>query len=111
MDFSTGTHPRQGQSVLNGRSHHPFSPPSSRPCLCLNDQGGGVMHIMYDVAPTLRQQMKHHEPIVLVYESHGQDARYRPLGEICETVSAKYGLGGGNVPIVVMRDETGAGQR
>ena len=53
------------------------------------------MQIEYDIAPTLRSQTKHHEPIVLVYESHGQDSRYRPLGETCETISAKYGLGGG----------------
>ena len=34
------------------------------------------------------------------FESHDQDARYRPLGEVAETVSAKYGTGGGNQPIV-----------
>ena len=35
------------------------------------------------------------------YESHDQDAWYRPLGEVSETVSAKYGTGGGNQPIVI----------
>mgnify|MGYP002525972300 CR=1 FL=1 len=59
------------------------------------------MSVSYDVTSTLRSQTKHHEPIVLVYESHGQDARYRNLGETCETISAKYGLGGGNVPLVL----------
>ena len=39
--------------------------------------------------------------VCLVYESHNQDSRYRPLGDICETVSAKYGTGGGNQPIVL----------
>lgn len=38
---------------------------------------------------------------VVVFESHDQDARYRDLGEVSETVSAKYGTGGGNQPIVV----------
>ena len=38
---------------------------------------------------------------VLVYERHDQDSRYKPLGEISETVSAKDGTGGGNTPIVV----------
>lgn len=33
--------------------------------LCLNDQGGGVMYVSYGKTGTLRQQMKHHEPIVL----------------------------------------------
>lgn len=59
------------------------------------------MNISYDVTSTLREQTKHHEPIVLVYESHGQDARYRDMGKTCETISAKYGLGGGNAPIVL----------
>lgn len=38
---------------------------------------------------------------VLVYERHDQDARYRLLGDVCETVSAKYGTGGGNMPMVL----------
>lgn len=44
-------------------------------------------------------------PDVVVFESHDQDARYRDLGEVSETVSAKYGTGGGNQPIVVSVDE------
>ena len=44
-------------------------------------------------------------PVVLAYESHGQDARYRPMGDVCETVSAKYGMGGGNAPIILTKDE------
>lgn len=35
-----------------------------------------------------------HIPVVLVYESHGQDCRYKPLGEVCSTISQKYGTGG-----------------
>lgn len=31
---------------------------------------------------------------MMVFESHGQDSRYRDMGEVCETISAKYGLGG-----------------
>lgn len=42
----------------------------------------------------------------LVYEQHSQDARYNPLGEVCETVSAKYGTGGNNQPIVVLPFDT-----
>lgn len=36
-----------------------------------------------------------------VFENHSQDSRYRELGEISETVAAKYGTGGNNMPIVV----------
>ena len=35
-----------------------------------------------------------HVPCVLVYESHGQDCRYTPLGDTCSTISQKYGTGG-----------------
>ena len=37
----------------------------------------------------------------IVYENHSQDSRYKPLGEVCQTVSATYGMGGNNQPLVV----------
>ena len=36
-----------------------------------------------------------------VYENHSQDTRYKDLGDICQTVSATYGMGGNNQPLVV----------
>ena len=41
----------------------------------------------------------------VVFESHGQDSRYNEMGEICETVTQKYGTGGCNTPIVVKIDD------
>jgi len=38
-----------------------------------------------------------------VYELHSQDSRVRELGDVCTTVSATYGAGGGNVPITLMQ--------
>jgi len=38
-----------------------------------------------------------------VYELHSQDSRVRELGDVCSTVSATYGAGGGNVPITLMQ--------
>jgi DNA (cytosine-5)-methyltransferase 1 len=32
---------------------------------------------------------------------HGQDSRVRELGDVCTTVSATYGTGGGNVPVTL----------
>lgn len=52
-----------------------------------------------------QQHRKNCDRVVLVYERHDQDARYRLLGEVCETVSTKYGTGGGNMPIVVVSDD------
>ena len=66
------------------------------------------MSVSYDKTSTLRSQTKHHEPLVLVYESHGQDCRYKPLGEVCSTVSQTYGTGGGNVPIVLESNQNHA---
>jgi DNA (cytosine-5)-methyltransferase 1 len=36
-----------------------------------------------------------------VYEMHGQDSRVRELEDVCTTVSATYGTGGGNVPVTI----------
>lgn len=38
---------------------------------------------------------------LVVFENHAQDSRVREMGDVCSTVSAKYGTGGGNTPIVV----------
>ena len=65
------------------------------------------MAVSYDVTGTLRAEMGGHPPLVLVYESHGQDCRYKYLGDVCSTVSQKYGTGGGNAPIVVEIHEDG----
>lgn len=40
------------------------------------------------------------EHLPVVFENHSQDSRYRPLGETCQTVSATYGMGGNNQPLV-----------
>jgi DNA (cytosine-5)-methyltransferase 1 len=36
-----------------------------------------------------------------VYELHGQDSRVKELKDVCGTVSATYGMGGGNVPVTI----------
>lgn len=43
-------------------------------------------------------QMDNHQP--LIFESHGMDARYRQMGDVAPTMSARYGTGGNNVPLV-----------
>ena len=66
--------------------------------LCLNDQGGSVMECSEDVSGTLRTQEHGHQP--LVYENHGIDARYTGPHRVAPTMSARYGTGGNNVPLV-----------
>ena len=66
--------------------------------LCLNDQGGSVMECSENVSGTLRAQEHGHQP--LVYENHGIDARYTGPHRVAPTMSARYGTGGNNVPLV-----------
>lgn len=74
--------------------------------LCLNDQGGNIMEYSENVAGTLRAQEHGHQPLVLttressLYENHGIDSRYTGPHEVAPTVSARYGTGGNNVPLV-----------
>ena len=66
--------------------------------LCINDQGGERMDVTVDKTATLRAQMGNHQP--LIFENHGIDARYRQMGNVAPTMSARYGTGGNNVPLV-----------
>lgn len=70
--------------------------------LCLNDQGGSVMDCSEDVSGTIRAQEHGHQP--LVYENHGIDARYTGPHSVAPTMSARYGTGGNNVPLVEQQD-------
>lgn len=66
--------------------------------LCLNDQGGRVMECSENVSGTLQAQEHGHQP--LVYENHGIDSRYTGPHKVAPTMSARYGTGGNNVPLV-----------
>ena len=68
------------------------------PVLCLNDQGGSVMECSEDVSGTLRAQEHGHQP--LVFENHGIDARYTGPHSVSPTITARFGTGGNNTPIV-----------
>ena len=66
--------------------------------MCLHDQGGQRMDVCENMTGMLRASEKGHQP--LVYENHGVDARIRESGEVSPTVTARYGTGGGNTPLV-----------
>ena len=67
--------------------------------LCLNDQGGSVMECSLDITGTLRAQEHGHQP--LVFDNHGQDTRFCGPVKSTQTVSATFGMGGNNQPLVV----------
>ncbi len=73
--------------------------------LCLNDQGGSVMETSEDVTGTLRSQMKGHPPLVL-FENHGIDSRYTGPLSVAPTMSARYGTGGNNLPLVTQAPDS-----
>ena len=62
-----------------------------------NSQGSGWNE---EVSFTLNR-LDVHGVVQPVYEMHGQDSRVRELGDVCTTVSATYGTGGGNVPVTI----------
>ena len=66
--------------------------------LCLNDQGGQRMDLSENVAGTLRAQTHGHQPAV--FDNHGQGVRYNGPVDISQTVTASFGMGGGNIPLV-----------
>lgn len=72
------------------------------PCVIyVNDQGGSVINQeREDVCGTLRSQTKGHEPLVVCYENHPNDSRVRGIGDVCQTLNARCGTGGGNLPLV-----------
>lgn len=78
------------------------------PCvLCLNDQGGSQMHLTEEKTGTLRAQEHGHQP--LVFDNHGQDSRFRGPVRASQTVSAGFGMGGNNQPLVLASQQGHAG--
>ena len=89
-------------------SHHVPCVMITEPVICLEGNGrrpshkgdgwsiGGAMYTLNSVEV---------HAVCIAYERHDQDSRYKPLGDVSETVSAKYGTGGGNTPIVLIKYE------
>ena len=64
--------------------------------LCLNDQGGQVMHVSEDISGTLRAQMHSHQPLVLATQQGGAEIG---IG-ICPTITSAAGMSGNNQPVL-----------
>lgn len=92
-----------GRTVVIMREKDDMASKSNEGVLILNDQGGSIMNVSEGQVSTLRAQEHGHQP--LVYENHSQDSRYKELGDVSETMSAKYGTGGNNQPLVVSQPD------
>jgi DNA (cytosine-5)-methyltransferase 1 len=66
--------------------------------------GGKGALVQKDRSASLRTVNSQYLFQPVVYENHSQDSRYKELGDVCETVSAKYGRGGNNQPLVLALD-------
>ena len=66
---------------------------------CLNDQSGDRISVSEDVIDTLQVQKHGHQS--LVFENHSNDSRYKGPLSTANTVTARYGTGGNNQPLVV----------
>jgi DNA (cytosine-5)-methyltransferase 1 len=45
--------------------------------------------------------------ITHVYETHPADSRVKEMGDVCQTVTSRWGTGGGNVPIALAENTIG----
>lgn len=82
-----------------------------RPAVVLNDQGGSVMNVSCDVIGALRCQEHGHQPAVLI-ENHPQDSRVQIREDgIVQTLDARMGMGGGNVPMVMEHRDDSVGKQ
>ena len=108
--FSAGAGASAGSIAYNETVSPTLKGSASGNCmpsvLCINDQGGKIMECSEDVTGTLRAQEHGHQPLVLrpkhpmVYDNHGIDGRYTGPHDVAPTMSARYGTGGNNVPLV-----------
>ena len=80
-----------------------MSSESSEKILVLNDQGGGIMTVSYDVVSTLRSQTKHHEPVILIELTSTKNTIV--TNEICPTLTSRMGTGGNQVNAVLIKSE------
>lgn len=69
--------------------------------MCLNDQGGNVMGVSYDVSGTLRAQEHGHQPSILDM-SHACDV-IRDCGEVAPSLQARMGTGGNQIPLTYQK--------
>ena len=65
------------------------------------ENGGNQVEPFVELSPCQTATDVH----AVAYEHHAQDSRVKELPEVCSTVTAKYGTGGGNMPIVASSEK------
>lgn len=95
----------QGFRAWQSAAMHPASGTGAAGTICLNDQGGIWMNVTEEYTNTLRAEA-HHPPVIAevsgsVFENHGADARYKGPLSVNPSLTAQYGTGGNNQPLVL----------
>lgn len=88
----------KGALVSNGTSLT-LATGNDQSVFCYDDQGGGVMYELNDgSAPTIRNQMRHHEPMVYGYDVTGCSISEQIMGTIAKNCGQSANrCGGGSV--------------
>ena len=95
----------QGFRAWQGAAGRLAPGPGTAGTICLNDQGGIRMDVTEERTNTLRAEA-HHPPVIVnlpgpVFENHGADARYKGPLSVNPSLTARYGTGGNNQPLIL----------
>ena len=108
-------HSLSGNTKKGGKTRKRVAYPIAdcAPTLCARDYkgvgnyevaGGGKLIMTEKVSPTLQTSCNDYSRAdgftMMVYETHPADSRVKEMGDTCQTVTSRWGTGGGNVPIV-----------
>jgi DNA (cytosine-5)-methyltransferase 1 len=92
-----------------GRNKRKSTPSIIARSIGSNDQSGietfnRQSHSQYGTEPlasTVKARDHKQFTDLVVYETHPADSRVKEMGDICQTVTSRWGTGGGNVPIAI----------
>lgn len=91
--------PRHSQTSPSGRNRGGESYTLKIRSGCEGGGKGALVQTEKSATLSTLQDQTLFQPVV--FDNHAQDARYSELKGVCPTVTARWGTGGGNTPIVV----------
>jgi len=71
------------------------------------DRQGQTLYSDAKIASTVLSRDYKSATDLVVYETHPADSRVKEMGDVCQTVTSRWGTGGGNVPIALAENTIG----
>jgi DNA (cytosine-5)-methyltransferase 1 len=71
------------------------------------DRQGQTLYSDAKIASTVLSRDYKSATDLVVYETHPADSRIKEMGDVCQTVTSRWGTGGGNVPIALAENTIG----